>query len=140
MMREKRLSLFLYVIMAIITVCVALLLYWYYQPTNVINIKQPIPIKTVSDSQLVILDASYCKSIGVSGIVRTSFVGSTIEIFTPMAVENMPKGCHDNQQLPIFIPTNLPKGKYYIKINATYKINPLKTFNTIIRSEMFEIK
>lgn len=126
--------------LAIITLAIGTVIYWQYQPSTVLTAIQPFRVSEVADRSLVILEANYCKKINTTGSVRISFVSSSTEFFTPMAAENMPTGCHSNLKLPVLIPSDLPAGSYYVKFNATYRINPIKTFNLIIRSSQFNVE
>lgn len=136
----KHLIGFMYSILAVIVVTSSVLLYWLYQPYQVLSPNPVIKVTSVEDAHLVILSATYCKNLNAKGTVRISFVGSTIEELTPMATEAQPKQCYDKQQIPIIVPQDLPVGKYYIKFSANYKINPLRTFTTIYQSESFEVQ
>lgn len=124
----------------VILISVLLLTFWQYQPSTVLTARQPFKVVAVEDRTLVVLDANYCKRVNVRGVVRVSFVSKTSELFTPMASEPTPTGCHEDQKLPILLPSDIPPGEYYVKFNATYRVNPIRTFNLIITSDQFEVK
>lgn len=138
-MKDSYLNVATRIALAFITLFVVMVSYWQYQPSKVLTVDQPLKVTSVVDSKFVLLSATYCKNVRSTGTIRISFVSTTLEVFSPMAAESMPTGCHKDQQLPVLIPAALPAGTYYIKFNATYKVNPIKTFNVIFKTEQFKV-
>lgn len=107
------------------------ILKWSVADTEVLKIKNnPFPARVVNDPTgktggIVFLKIDYCKDQNLKGSVRTSYVSKSREVFLPVAKEQIPVGC-GNQELPVIIPLGLLKDTYKIKFHVVYDINPLK--------------
>lgn len=114
-----------------IAIGLAIMLRWSLANTEVIKVNNaPFPVRTIrqhaEQGGVVILSIDACKSSNIKGVVRTSFVSTSREIFLPQSKEQLPKGCF-KQEVPILVPKDLPADTYKIKFHATYNLNPLKT-------------
>lgn len=143
-MNTRLTQFLLYLLVAIFAIAVGIILYWEYQPTDILDIKSLITVEPpiAHSGSPIVLTLSYCKNRNASGTVRTSFVGNAIEIFQPMAAEAQSPGCHTDTKAPILLPpaTVVPPGMYKIKFNITYRVNPLKTTNKIFYTQEFKIE
>lgn len=142
--RTKRyITYAVYIALLVIMAAIGTLLYWSFQSTDVLNIKNaPFPVRTVREHPtadgVVILHIDYCKNIKATGRVRTSFVAQSREIFLPVATDTQPPQCLDTE-VPVLIPSDLPPGKYRIKFRTEYRINPIKTAIEDFDSVEFEV-
>lgn len=109
---------------------VGLLLFWAFQPTNILEIKNaPFPVRTIrkhpTADGVVILKVDYCKHKNVEGVVRTSFVAQSREIFLPETIDKQDAKC-EVVEVPVLIPHDTPADTYKVKFRTRYKLNPLK--------------
>jgi hypothetical protein len=127
---------------AFLALVTALFLYWLYQPSNVLELKEtPVPVRTVppnGDNGIVILHVKYCKNVEVDGRVRISFVSKSREVFLPVSTDRQPARCLDNE-LPILIPSELPADTYKIHFRVDYQVNPIKNQLVEFDSKPFEV-
>jgi hypothetical protein len=72
------------------------------------------------------MTVNLCKNTDAVGKVRTSFVSQSREIFLPVSDEKLPKGCLNNQEVPVLIPKDLPPDTYKVTFRVTYDLNPVK--------------
>lgn len=126
---KSRIVLALAILITIIAVGIlGLVLFWVYQPSNVLEVKNsPFPVRIVNDgdNKIVVMHINYCKNISKQGKVRVSYVSKSEEVFLPVADENGPKQCQETD-IPIILPKDLKPDVYKIKFRATYDINPIK--------------
>lgn len=120
----------MYTALLVIAISIAFLLYWFYQPTDVLKFnKQPIPVRTIRDHPtgggVVILQADYCKFTNSQGRVRTSFVSSSREVFLPESEDKQPKNCVVTE-VPIVIPKDLIPDTYHVHFRVDYSVNPIR--------------
>lgn len=78
----------------------------------------------------------FCKYTNLSADLTRSFIDGVIYT-TPTIKTSNPKGCRTNN-LYIEIP-NLPPGQYKLKIEMSYKVNPVRTIKSEIYTESFMI-
>jgi hypothetical protein len=143
-MNVKISKIILYSVVAAFAFTVGLFSIWNFQSTDVLDIKGPISVEppVAHSTQAIVLTVSYCKNYRLNGVVRTSFVGSAIEIFQPMGAESQSEGCYYNVKIPILLPpaSTVPPGKYRIKFSTTYQVNPIKTATKIFYTQEFTIQ
>lgn len=142
--RQKIATKLLYFAMLIIASGAAIFLYWSFQDEKVLEIKNaPFPTRTIREHPapggVVILDVDYCKHHDVKGELRTSFLNSTHEVFTPITEERGPAVCR-HIEVPVLIPNDIMPGKYRVKFYVTYDLKPVKkNIRIIFESREFEI-
>lgn len=127
----------------VITVVLGIMLSWSFEAQNPLVIKNsPFPTRSIppnASADVVVIDVDYCKNTDKQASVRTSYVGSTREIFMPLVKEQYDKGCY-TESIPILIPSSLPPDTYKLRFVATYNINPLKqNVQVIFESQEFTI-
>lgn len=132
-----------YVALVLTMLAVGVLLYWAFQPSDVLEIKNsPFPVRTIREHPtadgVIILNIDYCKKIDVEGKVRISFVSQSREVFLPIADDRQSPTCKV-VEFPVLIPHELPKDKYRIKFRTEYRVNPLKTEVEEFESRSFEV-
>lgn len=133
----KILKAIIYASLVLLAISTTLLLYWLYQPSNVIEFReQPIPSRV--DGRTVILHINYCKNVSATGRVRTSFVSSSREVFLPAYTDRQPAQCI-NTEFPILIPKELPADTYRIHFRVDYTINPIKRVVNESDSTQFKV-
>ena len=135
---------FAIVALVIIAIGIGIFLKWSFQTEQPLVVKNsPFPTRSVpptpDKSDVLVLDIDYCKNTSKQGVVRTSYVSESREIFMPEVTEQYAEGCK-SENIPILIPSNLPDGTYHIHFSIAYNINPLKQ-NVVVtfQSQKFEI-
>lgn len=148
---QKRSNIFniiAFVALGLIAVIVGLVAYWSVANDDVLEVKNaPVPVRTIREHAesdgVVILRVDYCKKVGATGIVRTSFRGVSREVFLPPAEDKQPAQCNGGRaepvEVPVLIPTDLPPGKYHIHFRVVYKINRIKEVIEEFDSQEFEV-
>jgi hypothetical protein len=133
-------KIFLYTSLAISTTWVLLSAYWGLRPYRIIEFKEtPLPVltKQVNVGEKLRYELNYCKYMGLSSEISTSFIDGVI-FDTPSFRTNRQVGCHETI-VEIKVPSTLPSGTYYVQIHYHYKVNPIRSVNYSIKTESFEI-
>lgn len=119
----------------------ALFAYWTLQPADIVtNIDDPVKVTTPASRSQGYIDIpiEYCKTMELEAQVKRSFVSASTEIFQPEVTENAPKGCM-KKMYRILIPPQVINDEYYIKFQATYRINPIKTTTETFKTQKFRV-
>jgi hypothetical protein len=140
---SKRINWVVYFILLFLAAVVALFLYWTFQGSNVLDVKNnPVPVRTIRPHPqadgVVFLNINYCKNTKAEGRVRTSFVSPTREYFFPVSIDRQDPNCKF-QEVPVAIPHEVLPGEYHIHFRITYKVNPIKTVVEEFDSKKFEV-
>jgi hypothetical protein len=117
-------------------IIVLLLLYW---PVTPYKFKSPVkPIQPVYAGEIMYYDISAEKLTSKGGyLVRHLIDGYTITF--PTIHSNVPKGIRETKGM-LFLPHNLPPGKYRFRWVGTWKINFLREETVESTSEQFEVR
>lgn len=114
----------------IVASAVAVLLSWAWESENVLQVNnEPFPVRTIRNHPepggVVFLNIDLCKNTDTEGILRTSFVSNTREVFLPLQNEEMDHGCFI-REIPVSIPANIEPDTYRVRFRVEYALNPLK--------------
>jgi hypothetical protein len=140
-MRQKLLKIFIYSALGIISIGVAIFVYWNLQPNDVLTIRGPITVKPVvaKGEGAVTLHFNFCKNMDVEGKVQQSFVSNKTELLSPGILDRGPKACYKDQAVTILIPPQTLPDRYRIKYTVTYQVNPITTTVETFESEPFDV-
>ena len=118
-----------------------LFLFWWIYPYKPLVVKQPYQIvneeSSLKQGDVLKYQIDYCKYTNIQSIVRRQFVDGIIYA-TPEITANLKKGCGLAINT-ITIPENLPPGTYYLTIEVTYKINPIREISYDLKTEKFVV-
>lgn len=119
---------------------VIVMAYWVNAPYKTIDFKN-LPYKTnktvYEQGENAYYEVTYCKYTDVMPTIHRQFVDGII-FEVPSSVAVIQKGCRTSR-IPFTIPESLPAGKYHIKIQADYKMNPVRHILVENESNYFEI-
>lgn len=142
--KNRMVSKFAYVVLAILASAVFVFLYWSFQPADVLTVRnEPVPVRIFTNGEsgenIIIMNVDYCKTVKADGRVRFSFVSKTREVFLPVGEDKQPPSCHV-RDIPVIIPSDLPADTYRIKFTIIYTINPIKEVTEVFESLEFDIE
>ncbi len=114
-------------------------LYALFWPVEAIVIEEPIPIvtKVVPAGGLLEYCVTYDKKVNVPAMGHRSLVNETF-INLPSKRTNAPVGKR-KVLMTAPIPTYAAAGKYRLKTDLDYKINPIRTVRVTVWTEEFEV-
>jgi isopentenyl phosphate kinase len=110
-----------YATLSVMAVGGSLYLYWSFQSTKVLDIKNaPVPVRPqeINPEATVILHYNYCKRSDVHGVVTGAIVSSSTKILLPDADEITPRTCKEFD-VPVIIPGQTTDGVYHLEYTAT---------------------
>lgn len=122
-----------YGLLAAVGLAVAVLIYWSYQSTTVLEVKNhPVPSfppEVQAGQAVIFLEVDFCKNYPTHGEVEVSLIGektgSKIAVAWPR--DETKKVCAKYDNLPIRIPPQTPTDTYVVDFQVTYEnINPIK--------------
>jgi len=140
MNREKFLAIFGYGTILLGFISLGLMMYWLYFPYSVMDIYDTpykVDKKTVYQGEQLTYSFRYCKYIDAPATIKREFVDGIV-FQSDENESNLPVGC-GTQVVTLKIPTVLPPGEYYLRIKATWEVNPIRTIKLINRTESFEV-
>jgi hypothetical protein len=135
------------VIATILASCIlaGLLSYWAFDSTVPIE-TYPKPYKVVypedkivRQGEFITYEFSYNKTSDLVPKIQRQFVDGLI---FNVAGEQTPTVANKGRgvaRAQLHIPETLPPGKYYVRITATYDINPIKDYVNVSKTETFEV-
>ncbi len=108
-----------------------------YKPIK-IN-KEPMYVLTeeVKSGDVLIYQLDYCKFNDGDVSISRSFVDGIV-FTTPTIKASNEMGCRI-QNISILVPETLPNGRYYLKVDYTYKVNPIREVTVTSRTEEFTV-
>lgn len=139
-MTYKNTARVVYSLLAIIIVGFITVLYWEFQPAEVVKLNRPITVTPpiLQAGGYATISVDLCKLQDIKGSTRVSYISVSREIFQPMGQEQLAKGCHI-QQIPIIIPKDTPNDTYQLRFRTTYQINPIRTVVEEYTTDRFTI-
>ena len=115
-------------------------LYWTLYPYNSLYFQGNnglIMDEKVKSGGYINMTQNYCKTGDFITTVDRQFVDGFI-YSSPAIYGRRPEGCHEVIEV-IYIPKNLPAGRYHISTNISYKANPLRTMVQNVKSNEFVV-
>ncbi len=124
------------IIIALVFIATLYMMFW---PIEIITIDSPIPVitKVVPAGGLLEYCVTYNKKINVPAMGHRSLVNDTF-INLPSKRTNAPVG-ERKVLLTAPVPTYAAAGKYRLKTDLDYKVNPLRTIRVTVWTEEFEV-
>lgn len=121
----------------------AILLYVMYlilYPFKTVEFKDnrfPVLTKQVKQGKEMIFVSSYCKYVDLPATVSRAFIND-FAYATETTITYAKKGCN-TMKVVVYVPKELPLGKYYLHNKFVYQVNPLRTITLVHDSEEFEV-
>jgi hypothetical protein len=108
-----------------------------YKPLK-IN-KEPMYVLTeeVKSGDILIYQLDYCKFNEKDVLISRSFVDGII-FTTPTIKASNQTGCRIIN-ISVSVPETLPNGRYYLKVDYTYKVNPIREVTVTSYTEKFTV-
>lgn len=136
-------KLFYYISMITIFFGIFLILlvaYWLVAPYTVLTFGKENNIlltKTIKSGGYLQVQRDFCKKAPLTANISRQFI-DTLKYDAPAITSNELVGCRKDI-LYIYIPKALPAGKYYIQDTYIYKVNPVRTVEYTLKTEVFTI-
>lgn len=118
-----------------------MLIWWMVEPGDVIEIdERPIQVAETYDAsdKVITVPVELCKKLPLTAELRRSFIGETARVFLPVVIERLEPGCYETD-VSVLIPAQVVPGKYTIKYETSYVINPIKTTHEQFETTPFVI-
>jgi hypothetical protein len=117
------------------------LAFWQFYPYHVID-KSPSPLKIVGLSSVragqdIVYEYSYTKYTDVIPTIHRQFVDGLIFESEDTTTHLEPGNGHVH--VAIRIPETLPPGKYRLRIFISYRVNPIRTIDTVDETQEFTV-
>jgi hypothetical protein len=119
---------------------VGTLIFWKIYPYEPLKINtQPLRVltKEVRGGDILIYEIDYCKLSDRTVRISRSFIDG-ITFSTPDFRTKNLLGCRTSF-VSIEVPPTLPAGKYYLKIDYTYQVNPIREVVVNALTERFTV-
>ena len=117
---------------------ILLLTYWAIYPYKPLELSNVTLDRTeVNRGEHIKISADYCKNIKKPAILYISFIDGLIYNPQPQILD-LESGCH-HTTLSIYIPKNLPTGRFMLKGVFRYQVNPIRTIDVNHLSGEFNI-
>ena len=97
-----------------------------------------VPKSVFKTGEPVTYGLDYCKYRSVPATLQAHFVDTAI-IEMPVFKSNVPVGCGKIIMSDNHVPKLLPSGKYYLRVDIDYQVNPLRKVTVSIRTKDFQI-
>lgn len=124
----------------------AVVMYWLVVPEKTIVINNysegnPIPVldDTVHPGEQLSYMVDFCKYRNDVPVIKRWMIDGQIIEISPTGGGSLPEGCHKAVVRSAIIPTTVNPGKYYLKVEVTYRINPLRTQTTSYQTGYFTV-
>lgn len=120
-----------------------LFLLWSFYPYKLVEYKNlPYPVlnsnSTVKRGEQLIYEIDYCKHTNEIPEVSKFFIDDII-YQSPDSVAVATSGCR-KQVIYLYVPQNLPTGKYSLRIIIRYHPNPIRTVTYINNTQTFTVE
>lgn len=119
---------------------VIIVAFWLLYPYKTIEFNKPeavVETKQVARGDYLVYVIDYCKYTEKEANISRSFVDGLIYL-TPDGIADVPNGCGE-KRIQMYVPRNMPTGKYRIMQVRHYEVNPLRHENVVYYTEEFEV-
>jgi hypothetical protein len=137
---KKLLTYFAWVILASWLLLIGVGIYWLIYPYEPIVFKEdkfPVSTKEVKQGGNLVYVSNSCKYFNGSTEISRSFINGLV-FSLPTSISTRPMGCVSDN-IRVFVPNDLPAGRYYLRTRFTYQVNPLRVISIIHETETFEV-
>jgi hypothetical protein len=126
------------VIIGMAIILILVLTYWGIYPYNPLELSNVKLDRTeVNRGEHIKISADYCKNTESSADLFISFIDGLVYNPQPQVID-LESGCH-SAVLSVYIPKNIPTGKFMIKGVFRYKVNPIRSIDVNHLSREFNI-
>lgn len=120
---------------------VVYLVTWPFEVIKINNLPYPVKNPVVPAGERVVLDTDYCKYMPIPASYYAQFIATPSGTVTTLAeryVSNLETGCRRND-FSVLTPEDLEPGRYIIRLNIQYQVNPLRIIDYTLESQPFEV-
>lgn len=120
---------------------VIFLLIWPYKIVTIKKLPYPIKNQNIAAGEYVVLDTDYCKYQALPASYFVQFIATPSGQVTTLEekyLSNLDTGCK-HVDFRILTPETVAPGKYIIRLNIRYQVNPIRTVDYSFDSEPFDI-
>lgn len=138
---KKTINIISYLTIFTAFVMLIIFFYWSFYPYKTVEWKTgkfPVETKVIKKGDNLVFISDYCKYVDLPAVVSRSFVNDFFYTTTPVTTYAK-RGCN-KMKVVVYIPKELPAGKYYLHNKFSYKINPIRTIVLVHDSECFTVK
>lgn len=127
------------VTLSMMVLLVGLVTFWLVYPYNVTDYKGEFKTDFTEYTQgdMTFYTVKYCKYMDIKPEVTKHFVDGLI-FNAEETSANLTLGCK-TQGVPLHIPMTLPPGRYQLKVELKYKVNPIRTITITNKSNWFTV-
>jgi hypothetical protein len=132
-----RISLLMLGVMSITLLLVA---YWMFWPIEILRItRTEVLTSVVKRGEYLRYLVTYTKICDIQGEVHRSLVNDrTVSLVVGDSSRKKLGSCLD--EIDVFIPTNMWSGKYKLRVDVIYEVNPLRSVRVTYYTDWFEIR
>lgn len=115
-------------------------MFWWIFPYRTISVSQhPYKVLTpeVKQGQMMTYVIDYCKHTNAIAEVHKQFVDGIIYA-VPESSIGIEKGC-GSKTISIKVPKTLPPGDYKLKVDVSFKVNPIRVISNSYETEIFSV-
>lgn len=146
-MSKKIKTIYIYTCLSLMLFGALILAFWSFWPYKILDIKQPLEVltKEVKPGEHLKLRFNYCNYVKVPVTTTAYFIEKgpsaehVIDQIAPKTSTSQIR-CQNVVSDKYVIPQNYIPGVYYIKIEALYQLNPVRTEKITIISGDFMVK
>jgi len=139
--KERAIKIYIYGLLTFASFALLLVTFWtFYTPKLIEQSPKPFPLvgsHTAEQGGTITYEYNYCKFTDKQAVVTKQFVDGLIFQSQDTATV-LEQGC-GHVHRDIAIPKTLPPGTYYLKITATYHINPIRDEKVVNATEKFTV-
>lgn len=146
-----------YTVYAVIAVAIIILgtaIFWSIEDPRMLSVKNAKTSESIEDGTvfsgipvrpsetkpggIIFMRLDYCKLHDTHGEVTARLVGQKFTNNLTWPDDHTRAGCVDIE-IPIPLPTDADDDTYFVEFDVIYQVNPLKTRNVILRSDVFKV-
>lgn len=132
------------ILLAISTIFVATAVVLSVWPYKTVDVVEPIEItnKPIEAGTVAEYVVEQCRHTDATAIVTRRLISrSDRELYIPLGgnTSESPAGCYTFRPPAILIPLDTPPGLYEIEFKLEFEVNPIRTIEKRVLSEVFEV-
>ena len=117
-------------------------IYWLVYPYKTVtfhNLPFPVDQKIYKPGECLRIYTEYTRYTDIQSIAVIRFTDGITFTMLPMVFQKSP-GTYKGYSLTVRIPDVLPPGRYFLDVNFTYEMNPLRDIVVNARTQEFTVK
>jgi hypothetical protein len=133
-------KVYLYSILLFASLSLMVFAYWSFYPYKTIEHypdSYALGKTTLKQGETTFYEFNYCKFSDAPVTLYKQFIDGIV-YEAPVYPAFLQVGC-GSAKIDITIPVNLPPGEYYLKVEANYKVNPIRTITETNITQKFTV-